>query len=158
MRLIYSKYINLLLTIISFSPIPSHIIIYFLPFIPISTKRPHFLACFKKIKTNIVIWRHMKSIYRSRLNHFCFVLIIIDYIKKILNNIAIWHYKQYASILNDRLLVMNRSLAKIYLLNHIDEFVFLKLIATPYQIIHQVLLLSDLLGLTNVFSPQTYHL
>ena len=43
MRLIYSKYINVLLTIISFSPIPSQNTLYFLPFIPISTKRPLFL-------------------------------------------------------------------------------------------------------------------
>ena len=40
-----SIYINVLLTIISFSPIPSPITIYFLPFKPISTQRSHFLAC-----------------------------------------------------------------------------------------------------------------
>ena len=56
MRLIYSKYINGLLTIYeSHSLIPSSSS-FFLPFVAISTKRPHFLACktrdqiFKKSK------------------------------------------------------------------------------------------------------------
>ena len=37
--------INVLLTMVSFSPIPCQITLYFLPFIPISTQRPNFLAC-----------------------------------------------------------------------------------------------------------------
>ena len=40
---------------------------------------------------------------------------------------------------------MNRRLTKIYLLNQMDEVVFLKLVGTPYRVINQVLLLSDLL-------------